>query len=167
MRTINIARTKLDAVERELRGVSLAMVPAGAGRARGPGTTEGWIDGLSMVRLVEARGTNRLIEFPAIASAVGRLMKLRHVSSIYQVMVSQLEPGGTLDKHRDGIEVEPAPERWHLPIVTNPGVEYWDNLNGMIVMVRGWWWGPVPYYLLHSMVNAGDQPRTHLIVDLR
>lgn len=120
-----------------------------------------------MTRLALDDHHNRLGFFPATSSAIGGLMTARGADRLHQVMVNRLDAGGFLDVHRDGRPFEPPPERWHLPIITSADVTYWDEDSGEpFTMTAGKWWGPVPYWLLHSMRNAGDRPRLHLVVDL-
>jgi hypothetical protein len=161
---------KLEAILREVESLALEQLPIGAGHS-GTDHPCGWIEGLANVRLVQSvpsgEAFNRLIEFPAMASAIGELMKMRSKSGVFQVMINRLDPGGSLAKHRDGMPIEPAPERWHLPIISNPLVEYWEEaLDGPIHLSIGSWWGPISYWDLHSMVNLGEFPRVHIIVDL-
>jgi hypothetical protein len=174
MRLLPVEEKRIEAVRRELETVELERVPDGSGTERGPETKRGWISGLTMTRLVEAGPLkagrpptierNDLIDYPATATAIGRLM-LDRGGTLFQVLVNRLD-GGDLAKHRDGIPCEPIPERWHLPVVTNPEVEYWDEDSGSSHFPATGWSGPIPYWLLHSMRNGGTEPRVHLIVDL-
>lgn len=93
-------------------------------------------------------------------------MKATGHDDIHQVLINRLEAGAVLETHRDGIPFDPAPERWHLPVVTNGKVVYREEGSDPFVMAAGWWHGPIRYWLPHSMENLGDEARVHLIVDL-
>lgn len=84
-------------------------------------------------------------------------------TALYQVMVNHLNPDCIIGPHKDG---PPANLRFHLPVITNPRVEWWDEINGTSSMVAGVWYGPVNYSgVLHSMSNRGSTVRTHIIAD--
>jgi len=93
-------------------------------------------------------------------------LKAHHVS------VNVIVPRGGSGWHAD-----PTPQdekgqslyhdRWHLPLRTNAKCWFEDDEHERFHMALGWWWGPVKYWLLHAVGNDGDQPRMHLIVDLR
>lgn len=178
---IQISPSRFVAIRKELELVALDRLPIGAGTARGPGTAEGWISGLANTRIVDPE-RNELIRFPALAAEIGQLMKFRRADGIEQVMVNRLDPGGNLAIHRDGRPYEPPPERWHLPVITNRRVLYWQEGDGMdaeidgngspvfgnrVHMAGGSWWGPIEYWRLHRMANDGESSRLHLVVDLR
>lgn len=139
----------------ELLTVPLKRVRDGSGHSCGDGTKDGWINGLSMTRL------SRRSPYAAVNRAVDFIADGRDV---FQVMVNRLDARSKLDRHRDS---ESVYERFHLPVVTNAGVVWWDEFNGEVFMRRGFVYGPVPYSgVLHSMVNDGFVARVHLVVDL-
>ena len=76
----------------------------------------------------------------------------------------RLAPGSTIKEHRDhDLAAEEGHARLHVPIVTNPRVDF--RLNGTRVEMTP---GSVWYLRLadpHSVVNAGDTPRIHLVID--
>lgn len=145
-----------DGVIRRFLTMPLSHVAEGSGHA-GSGYNHGWIDGLSMCRI------NTLT--PDVGEVVSKLVKRLPGFKVNQVMLNRLDAGTKLDKHRDGHSIC---YRFHLPIVTNGGVLWWDEItNREHHFFEGYWYGPVPYSgVLHSMVNRGREARYHLVVDL-
>lgn len=80
------------------------------------------------------------------------------------VRLMRLAPGSVIKEHTDHeLSVELGFARLHIPIVTNPGVSF--VLNGSRVVMEA---GSVWYLRLsdpHSVVNAGDTARVHLVID--
>ena len=76
----------------------------------------------------------------------------------------RLTPGSIIKEHRDhALEAECGVARLHIPVVTNPAVDF--RLNGVRVMLDA---GSVWYLRLsdpHSVANRGDADRVHLVVD--
>lgn len=135
----------------------LESIPDGSGSSHGGGP-EGWIYGLELVRLpAKVWGTGLL------GKALDDVRRARQVGPLRQVMLNRLLPYGKLDVHRDGW---PDRLRFHLPLLTNEGAYWWDELNGHVHMGAGKWYGPVPYCgVLHSAHNNGPTDRVHLVVD--
>ncbi|WP_404372333.1 aspartyl/asparaginyl beta-hydroxylase domain-containing protein [Sphingomonas sp. MMS24-J45] len=80
------------------------------------------------------------------------------------VRLMRLTPGSIIKEHRDNdLEAECGHARLHIPIVTNPDVDF--RLNGTrIVLDPGSLW----YLRLsdpHSVANRGSADRVHLVVD--
>jgi Aspartyl/Asparaginyl beta-hydroxylase len=80
------------------------------------------------------------------------------------VRLMRLTPGSRIKAHSDyDLEFESGMVRIHIPIATNPGVEF--RLNGAIVpLTQGSAW----YLRLadpHSVENRGDSDRVHLVID--
>lgn len=152
----------LDRLIKEIETVPLEDIPDGSGAARGEGTREGWITGLHMARLCGPGYDDNLKHYPAIYEAICELAEWQG-NALIQVMVNRLDAGRKLDKHRDGL---PDNYRYHLPVITHPDVEWWDERFGKRHMTLGVWYGPVPYCgILHSMTNDSDVDRYHLVVD--
>lgn len=80
------------------------------------------------------------------------------------VRLMRLAPGSVIKEHRDGdLAAEQGAARLHIPVVTNPGVDF--RLNGTRVTMAA---GSVWYLRLddpHSVTNAGDAARVHLVID--
>lgn len=96
---------------------------------------------------------------PNLAAALARLQ-----CPLKSARLLSLSAGSSIREHRDsGLGWETGEVRLHLPIITNPRVEFF--LNGKrVVMREGEYW-----YLdlgnLHRVENRGDQDRIHLVVD--
>ena len=157
------------AIRHELYAVETEIVPDGSGNT-------GWIYGLTNMRLYGA-GWPDILGWASEPTNVPEVTRdtvqtlLRYCRrrwaidfQLRQVMVNHLAPGGRLEPHRDS---PPDDYRFHLPVITAPGVRWWDERIGFIVMELGTWYGPVNYCgILHSMVNDSESVRTHLVVDL-
>ncbi len=84
---------------------------------------------------------------------------------ITAVRLMKLSPGSVIKEHSDhDLEIEQGAARLHIPIETNPHIEF--RLNGtMVHMQEGECW----YLKLsepHSVKNLGDTDRIHLVVDI-
>lgn len=94
---------------------------------------------------------------------------LQQVLSTFQcplqsVRLMRLTPGSDIKEHCDhDLSAEQGQVRMHVPITTNPGVEF--LLNGIHVpMVPGSCW----YLRLadpHAVRNRGESDRVHLVID--
>jgi hypothetical protein len=160
--------SRLPLIRRSLSELSMARVPDQSGQG-GDGFVGGWVNGLENARLFLRSPkdgqviVDHLGVFPSVQRAIIQLMADREYTVLTQVMVNHLEPGGRLEKHRDGL---PDDDRWHLPLITNPFAKWWDEYNGEVHMDIGYWYGPVPYCgVLHSAVNDGHSERVHLVAD--
>jgi Aspartyl/Asparaginyl beta-hydroxylase len=73
-------------------------------------------------------------------------------------------PGSVIEEHRDGqLSAEEGTARIHIPVVTNPDVEFY--LNGARVVLEA---GSAWYLRLtdpHSVYNKGGSDRVHMVVD--
>lgn len=80
------------------------------------------------------------------------------------VRLMRLAPGSVIKEHRDDdLAAEDGMARLHIPVVTNADVDF--RLNGTRVTMDA---GSVWYLRLadrHSVTNAGDTARIHLVVD--
>jgi hypothetical protein len=80
------------------------------------------------------------------------------------VRLMRLAPGSVIKEHTDhDLSAEAGVVRLHIPIVTNSGVTF--LLNGSRVVMEA---GSVWYLRLsdpHSVVNAGDTARVHMVID--
>ena len=101
--------------------------------------------------------------------SLGRAPYLREVLAGFRcplraVRLMRLAPGSRIKPHRDlDLAAEWGMARVHVPITTNPGVEF--MLNGTpVAMAPGETW----YLRLadeHSVTNRGDTDRIHLVID--
>lgn len=117
------------------------------------------------LRLINADpGAERFVEtpwmarMPAIRAALGRLD-----CTLRSVRLMRLAAGSTIKEHCDPLNAESGMLRLHIPVVTNPEVDF--RLAGRRVeMAAGTLW----YLRLtepHSVANRGASDRIHLVVD--
>lgn len=83
---------------------------------------------------------------------------------VNSVRLMRLTPGSVIKEHTDyDLSLEDGNARLHIPISTNPQVEF--CLNGRrVVMNEGECW----YLRLsdpHTVANRGDDDRVHLVID--
>ncbi len=80
------------------------------------------------------------------------------------VRLMRLTPGSRIKEHTDlELSVEEGTARIHIPVVTNPDVEFHLN-RSRVVMAAGSAW----YLRLsdpHSVHNNGDTDRVHIVID--
>ncbi len=105
-------------------------------------------------------------KYPVLNVAVleqGQRLKAR---GIFRVMLNNLDPQtGDIGEHTDG-QLPGNPTRYHLPIFTNQGVQYWEeSLPQPIHLPEGYWAGPIDYTARHWILNKGRTRRLHLLVD--
>jgi hypothetical protein len=103
--------------------------------------------------------TPLLAACPAIAAALGAF-----ACPLESVRLMRLGAGSVIKTHCDhDLDAEHGHARLHVPIATNPGVDF--RLNGMrVVLGEGECW----YLRLsdpHSVANHGDRDRVHLVID--
>jgi hypothetical protein len=95
---------------------------------------------------------------------------LSHIAAIYndngtvvRCLATRLAPLGCIQPHRDhGFSLTHA-HRVHIPLISSDMVDF-RVADDSVTMVRGEMW-EINNVLLHEVVNRGDSPRTHLIVD--
>jgi len=90
-----------------------------------------------------------------LATIPGRLESVRFL---------RLAAGSVIHEHRDpGLRVEEGVYRLHIPVRTNPDVEF--LVGGQpLQMAEGECWY-VNFDLPHALVNRGTSDRVHLVVD--
>jgi len=93
-----------------------------------------------------------------------RTVMNRFACPLQAVRLMRLAPGSTIKEHRDhDLDFEHGVARLHIPVTTNPGVEF--LLNGTEVAMAP---GEVWYLRLsdpHRAANRGDADRVHLVID--
>ncbi|MBL8271923.1 aspartyl/asparaginyl beta-hydroxylase domain-containing protein [Steroidobacter sp.] len=83
--------------------------------------------------------------------------------TLLRAMVVRLPAGARIAKHRDSHPSFAAAHRIHVPLVTNPAVEF--VVNGERVPPRAHFGFELNNNVLHQVVNRGQQARIHLIFD--
>ena len=85
-----------------------------------------------------------------------------------RIRITRLDPGSGIDKHRDvGHEVANLAfrkVRLHIPIETNAGVYFWVDGEKIKMDIGRLYY--VNFSKLHYVMNEGDSPRYHLVMDL-
>ena len=93
------------------------------------------------------------------------LIKDDHVPVLGKAMLVSLKPSGWVDWHIDEGEYAEKHDRFHLPIVTNPGAMLYSGSNQMSPACGILTW--INNRQPHCAVNLGKTPRVHLILDVR
>lgn len=82
------------------------------------------------------------------------------------VRLLRLRAGSSIKEHRDyGLEFEDGEVRLHIPVVTNPQLEFYLNKE-RVMMEEGECWY-LNFNLPHSVNNKGDIDRIHLVIDCK
>lgn len=82
---------------------------------------------------------------------------------VFNALIARLDEGDHIKKHYDPRALRLYTRRFHLPLVTNPGVIFeFDDVP--IHLAKGNWW-EISTAQQHSVVNSGAA-RYHLIVDI-
>jgi hypothetical protein len=80
------------------------------------------------------------------------------------VRLMRLAPGSVIKEHADNdLSVEGGTVRFHIPVITNPYVEFYLNRERVVLEAGSCW-----YLRLadpHSVVNGGDTDRVHMVID--
>ncbi|HEX3701817.1 MAG TPA: aspartyl/asparaginyl beta-hydroxylase domain-containing protein [Vicinamibacterales bacterium] len=103
--------------------------------------------------------TPLLAECPAIAQFIASL-----ACPVMSARLLNLRRGATIRAHRDAdLAFESGEARLHLPIVTNPGVEFFVEDERVVMDAGSCWY--INANLTHRVANHGDADRIHLVVD--
>lgn len=93
----------------------------------------------------------------------------RHVltsfaAPLQAVRLMRLAPGSVIKEHADNdLSFEAGTVRLHIPVMTNPHVEFYLNRRRVVLEAGSCW-----YLRLadpHSVVNGGDTDRVHMVID--
>ncbi len=80
------------------------------------------------------------------------------------VRLMRLSPGSVIKEHADhDLGFEGGTVRFHIPVTTNPYVEFYLNRQRVVLEAGSCW-----YLRLadpHSVVNGGDTDRVHMVID--
>lgn len=80
-------------------------------------------------------------------------------------MINTINPGTEVPVHTDTLPYQLHHERWHLVVSGDKSI-WWGEEDGEQQLFPGYWYGPMKFWLPHSVANRGVLPRTHLIFDL-
>ncbi len=110
-------------------------------------------------RKAEYRGTPLLAQCPAVAGFLDALG-----CPVLSARLLNLNRGAAIRQHRDAeLAFENGEARLHLPLFTNPDVEFVID-DERVVMEPGSCWY-INANLMHRVANRGDADRIHLVVD--
>ncbi len=81
------------------------------------------------------------------------------------VRLMKLAPGSVIKPHRDhDLGARFGNARLHVPVATNPGVEFWLN-DTRVVLDEGECWY-LDLSMTHWVANRGESDRIHLVLDV-
>jgi aspartyl/asparaginyl beta-hydroxylase (cupin superfamily) len=108
---------------------------------------------------VEYAGTPLLAQSPAI----GRFLAAFECP-VMSARLLNLRAGAEIKPHRDvELAFEHGSARLHVPLVTNPGVEFVIDGEPLAMEAGSCWY--INANLTHRVANRGDTDRIHLVVD--
>jgi hypothetical protein len=103
--------------------------------------------------------TPLLSEFPSVSAILHQFH-----CPILSVRFLRLESGAVIREHSDNaLSYEDGEVRLHIPIATNPGVEFMSNGKKLDLHEGECWY--INAGLPHSVVNKGSSDRIHLVFD--
>jgi len=105
--------------------------------------------------------TEALTRSPQLQRAIDAVPGVKN-----RVRLMRLRPGGEILRHSDPLtEIDPALLRLHVPITTNPAVDFRVD-DRRVTMSAGETWH-VDVRFPHQVRNNGADPRVHLVLDVR
>ncbi len=130
------------------QGASLRAVGGDAARL--------YIDPESQTSIVD---TPLMARCPAIAAALAQFS-----CPLRAVRLLRLLPGSVIREHRDyDLRFEDGAARLHIPLTTNPAVEFYVDQQRVIMAAGECWY--LNLSLPHRVANRGDTARVHLVID--
>jgi len=84
--------------------------------------------------------------------------------SVVKLMLAELKPGGTIMPHTDAAPAICLAHRCHLPIVTNPAVDF--VIEGVAYQLRAGTVYEFDNTREHAVANRSAETRVHLICDI-
>ncbi len=82
------------------------------------------------------------------------------------VRLLSLNAGSLIKEHKDfGLGFEDGEVRLHIPITTNPALEFYLNKERVIMQEGECWF--LNFNYLHSVNNFGNTNRIHLVIDCK
>lgn len=80
------------------------------------------------------------------------------------VRLMRLKPGAIIKEHTDyNLSLDDIEMRLHIPIVTNPKMEFYLDKKRVILNEGECWY--LNFNMRHSLKNGGDTARVHLVID--
>lgn len=122
--------------------------PSRLWRAQGARYLEAWSDWRDVIEPVISHVT------PVYGYSDGR---------VNRVMLARLLPGRVIGKHVDSDDSSELPHKIHVPMITNPCVEFWEEERVYHLEVGRAY--EVNNRIVHGGANFGAEARVHLIFD--
>jgi mannose-6-phosphate isomerase-like protein (cupin superfamily) len=112
-------------------------------------------------RTEDLRDTDLLSRCPRIAAALARFE-----CPLQAVRLLRLAAGGVIREHRDhDLRFEDGEARLHVPLATNPEVEFYVDGERVIMEAGECWY--LDLSRPHRVQNRGATDRIHLVIDCR
>jgi len=125
-------------------------------RAMGGDAARLYIDPASQAGIAD---TPLLARCPAIGAALQQF-----ACPLRAVRLLRLLPGSMIREHRDyDLRFEDGAARLHVPLTTNPAVEFYVDQHRVIMAAGECWY--LNLSLPHRVANRGDTARVHLVID--
>lgn len=100
----------------------------------------------------------------AAANACADRLAEAYGGSVASLLLTELGPGRMIPRHRDGGSLLEETHRCHLPVVTNPGVEF--RIDDIAYHLQAGTAYEVDNFRPHAVANAGTTARIHLICNI-
>lgn len=128
---------------------------------RGPDTEN--LDHEAVFNCLESVDLPTIERTPATVDLCAAACRALRVKQLGRVMLVELPPGASIDRHRDEGAYADHFERFHLALISSPGNLFTCG-GETIHMAPGELW-KFNHRIEHEVVNHSDTPRVHLIID--
>ena len=119
------------------------------------------LQGFALEGVTQWQNLPILNQCPAFTNVLNTLQQ--HMD-IYSARLMRLRVGAEIAEHRDaGVSHEAGDVRLHVPIVTNPEVEFLVSRQAAAMKEGELWY--INADLPHSVANRGNCDRIHLVID--
>jgi len=113
---------------------------------------------------LEAEDTEAYARFQTVRSQVMRLMSAVAGERLGRVVIARLAPGGAIDSHSDEGDMPLHYDRFHIVVDAEDVMFQCGDKVEYMKPGQVWW---IDNKQVHSVVNRGVEPRTHIIVDIK
>ena len=113
----------------------------------------------------ENEDTQAYASFPEVRELVDQLMSNVHGERLGRVIINRIPAGASIEPHPDTESHANYWDRFHIVIETNPFVKFYCEAEWVHMQAGSVWW--FNNKLIHSVHNAGESDRTHIVVDIR
>lgn len=107
--------------------------------------------------------------FPQVKPLIDRTLDLVGGKTLGRVILTKLQPGGSIDPHPDEGAYADFYERFHIPLISDEGNKFYVQGQGYIQSVQMkpgelWWFN---HKRTHWVRNDSETDRIHLIMDVQ